>query len=222
MHRCSQGWPASDLFLDSHSTPPNCPLRRQARIEGAVRAVIARLTAPGPNAHPANGWSIPPAILGNFGTNYAVRAQVALLGLAANLPADTIYPTAYVDAEGQGLSGAKRYVLHFDKDQLPPANAFWSVTMYTPDSFFVPNAIDRYALSSWMPLKFGADGSLDFYLQKDPPERDTTAELAPRAGRSVQCHDAPLLAEARGPGWTLGASRNQGNEVSKPSAVRVV
>jgi hypothetical protein len=140
-----------------------------ARIEGAVRTVFARLTAPGPNAHPLNGWSIPPASLGNFGTNYAVRAQVALLGLAANLPADTIYPTAYVDAEGQGLSGAKRYVLHFDKDQLPPVNAFWSVTMYTPDSFFVPNEIARYALSSWMPLKFGADGSLDFYLQKDTP-----------------------------------------------------
>lgn len=142
----------------------------QARIEEAVRVVLARLSAPGPNAHLANGWSIPPAILGNFGTNYAVRAQVALVGLAANLPADTIYPTAYVDADGQGLSGAKRYVLHFDKDQLPPANAFWSVTMYTPDSFFVPNAIDRYALSSWMPLTFGADGSLDLYLQKDPPD----------------------------------------------------
>ncbi len=139
------------------------------RIEGAVTAVFARLTAPGPNAHLVNGWSIPPAILGNFGTNYAVRAQVALVGLAANLPADTIYPTAYVDADRQALSGAKRYVLHFDKDQLPPVNAFWSVTMYSPDSFFVPNAIDRYALSSWMPLKFGADGSLDFCLQKDPP-----------------------------------------------------
>ena len=139
------------------------------RIEGAVTAVFARLTAPGPNAHLVNGWSIPPAILGNFGTNYAVRARVALVGLAANLPADTIYPTAYVDADRQALSGAKRYVLHFDKDQLPPVNAFWSVTMYSPDSFFVPNAIDRYALSSWMPLKFGADGSLDFCLQKDPP-----------------------------------------------------
>jgi hypothetical protein len=141
----------------------------KARVEGAVTAALARLMAPGVNAHLVNGWSIPPAILGNFGTNYAVRAQVALVGLAANLPADTIYPTAYVDAEGEGLSGAKRYLLHFEKDKLPPANAFWSVTMYTPDSFFVPNAIDRYALSSWMPLKFEADGSLDLYLQKDPP-----------------------------------------------------
>lgn len=139
------------------------------QIEGSVRAVLARLAAPGPNANLMNGWNIPPAILGNFGTNYAVRAQVALVGLAANLPADTIYPTAYVDADGQALSGAKRYVLHFEKDQLPPANAFWSVTMYTPDSFFVPNVIDRYALSSWMPLKFGADGSLDLYLQSEPP-----------------------------------------------------
>jgi len=141
----------------------------QERVEGAVKAVLARLMAPGPNAHLVNGWSIPPAILGNFGTNYAVRAQVALVGLAANLPADTIYPTAYVDAEGQALSGAKRYVVHFDKNELPPANAFWSVTMYTPDSFFVPNKIGRYALSSWMPLQFEADGSLDLYLQKDPP-----------------------------------------------------
>ncbi len=144
----------------------------QARVELAVKTVLAKLMAPSPNAQLVNGWSIPPAILGNFGTDYAVRAQVALLGLAANLPADTIYPTAYVDAEGQALTGDRRYVLHFEKDQLPPARAFWSVTMYTPDSFFVPNAIGRYALSSWMPLHYEADGSLNLLIQnqKDPPD----------------------------------------------------
>ncbi len=70
-------------------------------------------------------------------------------------------------------------MLHFDKGETPPVNAFWSVTMYGSDSFFVDNPINRYAISSWMPLKYGADGSLDLYVQHDSPGVDKEANWLP-------------------------------------------
>ena len=117
--------------------------------------------------------------VGNFGGDYGTRAVVALVGLGANLPQDAIYPSAFVDGDGNPLSGENKYVIHFDKDATPPVNAFWSITMYDPDSFFVPNALNRYALSSWMPLKRNRDGSLDLYLQKDSPGKDKQANWLP-------------------------------------------
>ncbi|WP_164177183.1 DUF1214 domain-containing protein, partial [Streptococcus pneumoniae] len=68
---------------------------------------------------------------------------IALGGLGANLPEDAIYPVAFVDQQGQPLNGANSYVLHFPKGKLPPADAFWSITMYDGDGFQVPNPINR-------------------------------------------------------------------------------
>jgi hypothetical protein len=98
-------------------------------------------------------------IVGEFGTDYGFRAVVALIGLGANLPANAIYPNAFVDGDGKPLSSAHRYVVHFDKGQTPPANAFWSLTMYDAQSFMVENRINRYDIAGWMPLKFNKDGS---------------------------------------------------------------
>jgi hypothetical protein len=128
---------------------------------------------------PVNGWRIPPSILGKFGTEYGIRGIVALVGLGANLPEDAVYPTTYVDAAGKALNGANRYTLHFDKGLTPPVNAFWSVTMYDAQSFFVDNAINRYAIGSWVPLKRNSDGSIDLYLQQDSPGNDKTANWLP-------------------------------------------
>jgi len=128
---------------------------------------------------PVNGWRVPPMVLGNFGKDYGTRAVVALVGLGANLPADAVYPSVFVDADGQPLSGANRYVLHFDKGTTPPVNAFWSVTMYDAQSFFVANPINRYAVSSWMPLKRNADGSLDIHIQHASPGKDKEANWLP-------------------------------------------
>jgi hypothetical protein len=100
-------------------------------LEGAVQRAIEKLQAAAKETGaPINGWRIPPMIVGNYGTDYGARAVIALFGLGANLPADAIYPTAYVDGDGKPLDGANRYVLHFDKEQSPPANAFWSLTIY--------------------------------------------------------------------------------------------
>lgn len=128
-----------------------------------------------------NGWHIPPSNLGNYGSDYTTRALIALIAFGANLPADAIYPTAFVDGDGNLLNGANRYVLHFDAGGTPPVNAFWSVTMYDSQSFFVANPIDRYAISSWMPLHRNADGSLDIYIQRDSPGPDKQSNWLPSA-----------------------------------------
>jgi len=124
-------------------------------------------------AHPGgeivNGWIVLRHGIGSYGTNYATRAGVALFGLGANLPEDAIYPGTRVDGDGQALVGTNRYVLHFAKGQLPPVNAFWSLTMYNEKQAFVDNPLSRYAIGDRDALKSNADGSLDIHIQHDSP-----------------------------------------------------
>jgi hypothetical protein len=149
-------------------------------LEKSVATALAKLEAAGKESGaPVNGWRVPPANLGKFGTEYGTRAVVSLIGLGANLPNDAVYPSAFVDGDGKPLNGADRYVLHFEKDQTPPVNAFWSVTIYNAESFFVANPINRYAISGWMPLKRNADGSLDIFIQKDSPGKDKEPNWLP-------------------------------------------
>ncbi|MBX9695558.1 MAG: DUF1214 domain-containing protein, partial [Cyanobacteria bacterium] len=68
---------------------------------------------------------------------------------------------------------------HFDKDKVPPVNAFWSITMYDADGFQCANSINRFAISSWMPMKKNADGSLDIYMQHENPGSDKEANWLP-------------------------------------------
>jgi hypothetical protein len=151
-----------------------------AAIEGSVPAALERLQR-GRKAlgKMSNGWGSLGTSLGDFGTDYEARAIVALIGFGANLPADAIYPTAYVDSEGHPLHGANRYVLRFDKGRVPPVRAFWSVTLYDSDSFFADNPLHRFAISSWMPLKVGSDGSVDVYVQHESPGKDDEANWLP-------------------------------------------
>jgi hypothetical protein len=154
-------------------------------LEKSVAVAMEKLLAASKETGaPVNGWRVPPMILGNFGSDYGARAVVALIGLGANLPADAVYPSVFVDADGQPLDGANRYLIHFDKGATPPVNAFWSVTMYNADSFFVANPINRYALSSWMPLKKNADGSLDLYVQHESPGKDKESNWLPADPKS--------------------------------------
>jgi hypothetical protein len=151
-------------------------------LEGSVSPAIEKLqaavtqTATGTSK---NGWHIPPMIVGSFGTNYLAKALIAWVAFGANLAADAVYPASYVDVDGRALNGSNRYTLHFDKGNTPPGNAFWSVTMYGPDSFFVENALNRYAVSSWMPLQRDSDGSIDIYVQKNSPGKDKEANWLP-------------------------------------------
>jgi len=149
-------------------------------LQKCVQAALTKLRAAAKQmGKPVNGWSVPPMNLANFGTAYGVRAVVALVGLGANLPQDAVYPSAFVDGNGEPLTGRNRYVVHFDKEQMPPVNAFWSITMYNAESFFVDNPLNRYNLAGWMPLVYNADGSLDLHFQKDPPGKDKEANWLP-------------------------------------------
>ncbi len=149
-------------------------------LEQSVSVAVDKLLAASKEVGaPVNGWRVPPMILGNYGADYGARAVVALVGLGANLPQDAVYPSAYVDGEGKSLEGANKYVIHFDKGATPPVNAFWSITMYNPESFFVANPLNRYAISSWMPLKKNPDGSLDIYVQHDSPGKAKEANWLP-------------------------------------------
>jgi len=126
-----------------------------------------------------NGWFYQTNTVGTYGTAYKLRAMGALIGLGVNLPEDAVYPASFVDGEGKPYSGANRYVLHFDKGKLPPADAFWSVTLYDKDGFQVPNAINRFAIGDRDKLKFNADSSLDIYIQNERPDADKQSNWLP-------------------------------------------
>jgi hypothetical protein len=130
-------------------------------------------------ARVVNGWSMNTDTMGVYGNYYLKRAIVAQLGLGANLPEDAIYPLNLGDESGKPLDGASKYTIHFDKGATPPVRAFWSITLYDADGFQVANALNRFAVSSWMPFKYNADGSLDLYLQNESPGKDKEANWLP-------------------------------------------
>jgi hypothetical protein len=120
-------------------------------------------------ARVVNGWQMNTDTMGVYGNYYLKRAIVAMVGLGANQPDDAIYPIAAADANGKPLKGEHNYLLHFNKEELPPVNAFWSVTMYDEAGFAVPNSIDRCAIGDRDDLKYNTDGSLDLYFQHENP-----------------------------------------------------
>ncbi len=126
-----------------------------------------------------NNWTLNTDTMGVYGNYYLKRAIVAQRGLGANLPDDAIYPMNLGDSTGKPLDGANRYTIHFEKGATPPAGAFWSVTLYDAQGYQVANPLNRFAVSSWMPLKYNADGSLDLYFQADSPGAEKEANWLP-------------------------------------------
>jgi hypothetical protein len=130
-------------------------------------------------ARVANNWSMNTDTMGVYGNYYLKRAVVTQLGLGANVPQDAIYPLNLGDKEGKPLDGTNNYAIHFDKSEVPPVEAFWSITLYDPQGFQVANALSRYAVSSWMPFEYNADGSLDLYFQNENPGSGKEANWLP-------------------------------------------
>jgi hypothetical protein len=115
--------------------------------------------------------------------NYLYRMAAAVLGIYGNSKQEAMYPVYAIDAGGQKLDGASRYTVHFAPGQLPPVNAFWSLTMYDlPASLLVANPIDRYLLNSPMLSQFvkDADGGLTFYVQNESPGKEPNWLPAPK------------------------------------------
>ncbi|WP_230742755.1 DUF1254 domain-containing protein [Methanooceanicella nereidis] len=148
-----------------------------AMADGLSRAVkdgdqIAKTTWATMKGISVNGWTyLAGTGMGIYGYDYLLRAAVADGGLGAVLPQEAIYAKSEVDSDGQQLNGANKYIVHFDKDNMPSADAFWSLTMYDSTTYLlVPNAKDRYAIGDRTSgLKYESDGSLDIYIQHDPP-----------------------------------------------------
>ena len=114
--------------------------------------------------------------------NYLYRMAAAVLGIYGNSKVEAMYPIYAVDSDGKKLEGANKYTVHFAADQLPPVNAFWSLTMYDlPQSLLVANPINRYLLNSPMMPQFvkDADGGLTFYVQNESPGKDKEPNWLP-------------------------------------------
>ena len=131
-----------------------------------------------------NGWQMNTDTMGVYGNYYLKRAIIAMNGLGANQVEDAIYPFNISDGDGRPVSGENRYVLHFGKNELPPVNAFWSLTMYDAEGFQVANPANRFAVGDRDALKFNSDGSLDLYIQNQSPGPDKESNWlpAPKAG----------------------------------------
>ena len=136
-------------------------------------------------ARVTNGWQMNTDTMGVYGNYYLKRAIVALIGLGANQPDDAIYPVAISDSDGNPIMAENKYVLHFSKEELPPVDAFWSLTMYDAEGFQIANSINRFAIGDRDPLGFDGDGSLDLHIQNDNPGSDKEANWlpAPKEGR---------------------------------------
>ncbi|UPJ58441.1 DUF1254 domain-containing protein [Bradyrhizobium sp. 192] len=125
-----------------------------------------------------NGWAFTTKT-GIYGTDYLMRALVTAIGLGANRPQDAVYPTSQKDGEGRKYNGANKYVMHYPKGQLPPAEGFWSLTMYDSSYFFVNNPLNRYSISAREKLKSNPDGSTDLYIQNESPGKDKESNWLP-------------------------------------------
>ena len=126
------------------------------------------------------GWAAPPSAIGDYGTDYRLRAGVFFVGPWANIRDEAIYLGGLLDQTLRPLNGRNNYQIYFAPGQEPPADAFWSVTVYDRDGSLVANPIDRYSVSSSRPdeLVRRPDGSVVIVLSRDEPG-DATVNWLP-------------------------------------------
>lgn len=125
-----------------------------------------------------NGWGINYGG-SQFGRDYLRRAAVAMDQIYVLPAAEALYPNARTDVQGRELDGRRSYLLRFGKNELPPVDAFWSVTMYFAKGFMVPNALQRYSIGDrTLGLNRTPDGGLEIVLQHDRPS-DPAANWLP-------------------------------------------
>jgi len=138
-----------------------------------------------------NGWNIG-SFFGDrafYNGNWLMRAGAARGGIYGNDAVEATYPYTRVDGTGEPLDGSKHnYTLTFPAGQLPPVNAFWSVTMYDAKSqLLIKNPINRYLINSPMlpGMQKNADGSLTLYIQKDSPGAAKEANWLPAPNDTI-------------------------------------
>ncbi len=167
-----------DLFADvealgvgpgDHPTEDAVPEQRQALDDGAARGDARIGEEVASRAEVVNGWGANRDI-GRYGDDTLLRAFVARIGWGANVPEEAVYPVARVDAAGAPLDGGSTYRIRFPAGELPPVDAFWSLSVYGADMFFVEHPSGRYAVGDRTPgLTYGRDGSLELVLSVAEP-----------------------------------------------------
>lgn len=167
-----------------------------ALIDTALRTCLARWQDTGVAHTRPSGWQYMPPLGNSYGADYRLRAQVALKYIGALDSQEAYYPMAYHDGRGQALDGHHAYRLRFPPGAMPPAQAFWSLTMYdTRDYMLVPNPIHRFAIGDRTPgLQPDADGGLTLCLQHAEPtaQRDRANWLPAPPGTFYLCLRAYL------------------------------
>lgn len=122
---------------------------------------------------------------GNYGVDYLDRVAGALEGLFVHDREEAVYFSTYEDGEAQLLDGKNNYLLHFNKDEIPPTlkNGFWSITMYGSDFQLVKNPINRFSIGDRTKgVVYNNDGSLDIYIQNKSPKGKESNWLPSPAG----------------------------------------
>jgi hypothetical protein len=155
------------------------PVIRQALLEAPAEALKQIQEAAPRISRVANGWQMLTDTVGVYGNFYLKRAVLAQIGLGANQVDDAIYPMNLTDGDGQPVDGTNDYVIHFSKAELPPVEAFWSITMYDAEGFQAANPLNRFAIGDRDPLTYNPDGSLDLYMQNGSPGADKESNWLP-------------------------------------------
>ncbi len=168
------------LPFDMDRLDPAVMLALQSVPQAALGRIMASFseTTKGGDWNFQNGW-MRTLKTGDYGADYTQRALLAAIGLGATLPKDIVSATSTVDGDGKPYNGSSRYVMHFAPEEAPSASGFWSLTLYGTDCFFVENPLGRHALSARDGLAYNADGSLDLYLQRNPPAMDRESNWLP-------------------------------------------
>ncbi len=158
----------------------------KAAIGDGVKAAFAKIGQTAESVGTTvNGWNIGAAAGDRefYHGNWALRAAAAKLGIYGNSEAEAVYPFTRNDENSIPLDGSKHtYLMTFSAGQLPPVNAFWSITMYDGRTqLLIENPINRYLINSPMlpQLKKNVDGSLTVYIQKDSPGKDLESNWLP-------------------------------------------
>ncbi|GEK35583.1 DUF1254 domain-containing protein [Kurthia sibirica] len=168
------------IGLEAGKKFDDLPIDIQEVLQDSMQLGLQKLMEETPKiAHVYNGWQVNNSVMGVYGNEYLKRAVIALIALGANPVDEAIYPFAQSDENGEKLVSEKNYVIHFDKDQLPPVHAFWSLTMYDQDGFQVDNELGRFALGDRNNLSYNADGSLDIYIQHKRPHANLITNWLP-------------------------------------------
>lgn len=116
-----------------------------------------------------------------FGFDYLTRTAIAKSNIFTNHYKESAYFYQYRDVEGERLNGSENgYTITFGKNELPPVNGFWSITLYDKSHFFYQNELKRYSLGTKnKSLKYNKDGSLTVYFQHERPAEEFVSNWLP-------------------------------------------